>query len=538
MIRVSDIKVGMNKENRLLDLMAKSLSVKPSDIKEFSIVRKSLDARKKDNIHLCLSVDVTLDSALENKLIKRNKNVTKSEPELVYKVPSVNDFNGTSPVVVGMGPAGLFCALSLAKAGLKPIVIERGMPVDDRTVAVNEYWETGILNTECNVQFGEGGAGTFSDGKLNTTVKDKSGIKNYCLNTLVEFGANPDIKYDYKPHIGTDILSKVVKNIREEIISLGGKVYFNTKLNEIKYDDVKVSSIIVLDQATNEIREIKCSDVILAIGHSARDTFEEISKYLKVEPKPFAIGFRVIHSQKLINESQYCDNYEDVYGEMPSSPYKLTYKSESGRGVYSFCMCPGGYVVNASSEEGELCVNGMSYSGRDGEYANSAIIVQIGPEDFGSKDALAGMYYQRDLEKKAFDISNGKIPVESFVDFKDKKLSDNIGPVNPLMAIKGQWEYADVHTIMPEYINNSFVEGMEYFEGKIKGFAKSNPLIAGIESRTSSPIKILRNEEYVSNINGIYPCGEGAGYAGGITSAAMDGVKVADAIINKYKLEV
>jgi uncharacterized FAD-dependent dehydrogenase len=453
-------------------------------------------------------------------------------------------------VVIGMGPAGLFCAYYLAKAGFPVLVLERGKCVEERTKDVLSFWESGRLHTQSNVQFGEGGAGTFSDGKLNTVVKDKDGRNAQVLRTFVAFGAPEKITYDAKPHIGTDVLTKIVRNMREEIIRLGGEVRFESCMTQISIEEGCVRAICV-----NGAEWISCSQVVLAIGHSARDTFEMLyEKEVPMEQKPFAVGLRVEHPQVDINRSQY--GPEDA-GALGAAPYKVIGKGQNGRAVYSFCMCPGGYVVNASSEEGYTAVNGMSYSGRDGNNANSAIVVAVGPDDFGSEHPLAGMYFQRDLEKKAFALGEGKIPVQRYGEFRAQVLrnrADDCQDDRNTFAgagacagadadagasvfqpqCKGAYKWANVSEILPRECNEAFVDGMESFGRQIQGFDRPDAILSGVESRTSSPVRILRDISLESEIKGLYPCGEGAGYAGGITSAAMDGLRVAEAIARRY----
>ena len=397
---------------------------------------------------------------------------------------------------------------------------------------MEHFWRTGELNSESNVQFGEGGAGTFSDGKLNTMVKDPNGKIRFVLETFVKAGADPEILYSYKPHIGTDRLIQVVARMREEILALGGTICFNTRL----------ADILPPKDGTYELKVIKNGEqpftmetnlLVLAIGHSARDTFEMLKERgFIMEPKAFAVGVRVEHPQQLINTAMYG---EHCPYDMPPSPYKLTHRLENGRGVYSFCMCPGGYVVNASSQEGMLAVNGMSYQDRGSHNANSAIVVTVTPEDFGDKDVLSGIRYQQKLEKKAFQAGQGRIPLQRFADFKKGVPSLRIGAISPEM--KGAYVPANVRAIFPEEIAASLEAGISSFDQKLHGFADPDTLISGVESRTSSPVRILRDESLVSNLPGIYPCGEGAGYAGGITSAALDGIRVAEAIASKFSID-
>nr|WP_051464951.1 NAD(P)-binding protein [Butyrivibrio sp. FCS014] len=535
---------------------AKILRIDAGQIGSLEIVKHSIDARKKPELYDVYVIDVSLRGAeggKEAQIVKkcRDRNVSVVEEkkydfrEKVEKLAGNRDAGkfetgnaaiGTSKagkiVIVGAGPAGLFCGYELAKHGYKPIIIERGADVDKRSKIVEKFWESGQLDLKTNVQFGEGGAGTFSDGKLNTMVKDKEGRGAEALKIFVENGAPERIKYESKPHIGTDILKSVVKNIRNEIIDCGGQVLFETQLTELVTDaDGRIAAV----KANNE-SVIECDAAVLAIGHSARDTFAMLKeKQVDMQPKPFAVGFRVEHPQSLINKSQYGVDAPEI---LPAAPYKLTTTTGAGRGVYSFCMCPGGYVVNASSEEGRLCVNGMSYSKRDGKNANSAIIITVDPKDFGSDDVLAGVEFQRKLEKKAFDLAKGKIPVEYYGDFKkafgslnsNQDSSSNIGDsFTPQM--KGAYEFAAVHEILPNDLNEAFVEGMENFGRTIKGYNDDHALVSGVESRTSSPVRINRGDDGQSlNIKGLFPCGEGAGYAGGIMSAAMDGIRTAELV--------
>lgn len=531
MIKVDSFKIKPQKNINVISEFCGRYNIAKKYIKSFKICKKSVDARKKDNIYYLFSFIVELNGSLEKKLVSSNKNISFCKEHLIYNNISNYKYNESKIFIIGEGPAGLFCAYLLALAGLKPQIIERGKDVDKRYKDVLNLWDNLKLNTNSNVQFGEGGAGTFSDGKLNTGVKDKEGRNDYVLNTFVKFGAPDCITYDAKPHIGSDILRQVVKNMRNEIIKLGGNVYFETQFIDFKEKDNKVESITLYDLKTNKTYEQKCDYLVLALGHSARDTFQMLyNKNIKLEQKPFAMGLRVIHKQEFINKAQYGDNYADIYEDLPESPYKLTTRVSDGRGVYSFCMCPGGYVVNASSEKESLCVNGMSNSKRDSRYANSAVIVQVSPEDFGSKSPLAGVELQRKIEKNAYKLCNGLIPVQNFDDFVEDKASDQ-SDINPDEAILGKWSYTNLSSVFPEFIKIGIIEGMNNFNQIIDNFSTVNPLLCGVESRTSSPIKIVRSELLCSDIVNLYPCGEGAGYAGGIMSAAIDGLKVAEKIL-------
>lgn len=534
MIRINQIKMNLTDgEDRLTIKAAALLRLRPEDIRSLKIVKKSIDARHKPDIKYVYSVNVTVknEKKINRRLFNNNIFFTK---EKKYSMPKAGDEKlFDSPVIVGMGPAGLFCGYFLAKAGYRPLIIERGECVEDRKRTVESFWRGEALNTESNVQFGEGGAGTFSDGKLNTVVKDKDGKHMEVLETFVKFGAKPEITYVNKPHIGTDILYDIVKNIRQEIIRLGGKVKFNTKLTDIHTENGKINSITVKSTAKGgdgSSENINCQVLVLALGHSARDTFEMLEeKKLQMEPKSFAVGVRVEHPQSMINKKMYGTEAHEL---LEAADYKVTYNTQDSRGVYSFCMCPGGYVVNASSEEKRLAVNGMSYSGRDGSNANSAIIVTVTPEDYGKESPLDGMYFQRSLEEKAYTEGKGAVPVQRFEDFEKNRCSEGLGSVMP--TIKGEYRLSNLRNIFPEYISSSLIEGIHGFSRQIADFDMPDAVMSGVESRTSSPVRINRDDKFESGIKGIYPCGEGAGYAGGITSAAMDGIRVFEAIMLKY----
>ncbi len=521
MINVRQIKLEVTKVsiNNLYYKVAKKLRIKESDIKELKIFRKSIDARDKNNIYYIYEVSILADN--EDKILNLKDNDIYKTPSLEYVMPNIGaEKLEYSPVVVGSGPAGLFTAYILALKGYKPIVIERGEEVLKRVETVNKFWQTGKLNKESNVSFGEGGAGTFSDGKLNTCVSDKNNRIRKVFETFIECGADESILYDYKPHIGTDVLVDVVKKLRNKIIDLGGTFLYNSCLTNIIIENNQVKKIII-----NNKDEINTNILVLAIGNSARDTFRLLKDLgLNIESKNFAVGFRIIHKQDLIDESQFGNKYASI---LSPATYKLTYQASNNRAVYSFCMCPGGYVVNSSSEDGKLAINGMSYFKRNSGYANSAIVVSVRKDDF--KDPIE---FQRDIEKKAHEVGNGKIPVQTLKDFYNNEVTDNIS----ISSIKGNYQYSNLNNILPGYLTNSIKQALRYFDTKIKGFASDDAVLCAVESRTSSPIRINRDLNYESNIKGIYPCGEGAGYAGGITSSAVDGIKVAEAIISKYRM--
>jgi uncharacterized FAD-dependent dehydrogenase len=505
----------------------------------YHIVKKSIDARKKPELFLVYTVHVSMDN--EASILKKTKNASISivKPKQ-YQLPvSGVEECAHPPLIIGAGPAGLFATFVLVEAGFHPILIERGKPVEERQKDVEKFWETGILDTNSNVQFGEGGAGTFSDGKLNTVVKDPANRNHYVLQTFVRFGAPENILFENKPHIGTDILCTVIANMRNYILEKGAQIYFETCAKDFIIQNQQITKVICDNQ-----KEFEVSAVVLALGHSARDTFQTLHHLeLPMEAKNFAVGFRVEHPQQMINDALYGKQNID----MPAAPYKMTSNFPNGRGVYSFCMCPGGYVVNSSSEEERLVVNGMSYSDRNSSTANSAIIVSVDEDDFinphfykdgaeyllQKKDALSGMRFQQALEKKAYQLAMGKIPQQLYGDFCENTCSTSYGEFES--NTKGDTSFVNLRGLLSADMEESFIGGMEHFARIIPDFNRRDAILSGIESRTSSPIRILRDENFESEIKGIYPCGEGAGFAGGITSAAMDGIRVAEAIIKKYK---
>lgn len=532
MIRINQVTLPVDHtEKELEQKLRKLLRLNKNEHFTYTINKRSIDARKKPDLFYHYTVDCVVPDEKQT-VRKMDKSKCKAAEDVPYRFPQ----SGTRPskhrpVIIGTGPAGLFCGLMLARHGYRPILLERGMDVDARRQDVERFWQTGVLNPDSNVQFGEGGAGTFSDGKLNTLVKDKDGRNRQVLRMFVEAGADPSILYDNKPHIGTDVLISIVKHMREEIRMLGGEVRFCAEVTGILQDDGCVSGVLV-----NEKEKLPCNIVVLAIGHSARNTFQMLyDSKIPMEQKEFAAGFRVEHKQAVINQAQY--GREDP-SPLGAAPYKVTAQTENGRGVYSFCMCPGGYVVNASSEKGRLAVNGMSYSGRSGENANSAIIVSVRKSDFGSDHPLAGIAFQRELEKRAFDAGNGKIPVQRLGDLRDSfhsgKMSESDHETTLQPSMKGQYYFTDLTGILPGEMTESFLEAMAQFGHVIKGFDADDVLVSAVESRTSSPVRIPRDETMQSTLRGLYPCGEGAGYAGGITSAAMDGIRVAEAIASEF----
>jgi len=534
--RIEQLKLPITyTEQDLKTAICKEMKVAEQELVDYQIIRRSLDARKKSEIHYSFLIDVQVsnEKKIQKQLGKLKRVSISQETKYQYRISGMQKMKHR-PVIVGAGPAGLFCAYFLAKCGYRPILIERGDTIKNRTTRVEKFWKDNSLDVESNVQFGEGGAGTYSDGKLNTMVKDTNGRIKEVLSTFVSFGAPAEILYLNKPHIGTDKLRIVIKNMREEIERLGGTCLFRTKLTGLELEELKEQRTQLSGIVVNDHELLECETLVLALGHSARDTFSMLyQNKLQMEKKAFAIGVRMEHPQQLINENQ----YGECSTSLPAADYKLTYTTQEGRGVYSFCMCPGGFVVNASSEEGRLAVNGMSNYDRSERNANSAIVVAVKPEDFvyyGQVEdtPLAGMEFQRQLETLAYRTGKGQIPVQMYTDFKERKASRGLGAIIP--NTKGGYCLADLHECLPEFIGNSILEAMPEFAKRIPGFDRPDTVLEGVESRTSSPIRILRDENLESNIAGIYPCGEGAGYAGGIVSAAADGLRVFEAIIKKY----
>ena len=536
MIRINQLKLNIkHSEADLKEKILKTLRIGEDALLSYEIKKQSLDARKKPELYYVYAVDVKVKSPSSVKKRVRNKNVLFKENPLPYQIKA----DGTQvlhhrPVIIGTGPAGLFCGYQLSALGYRPILLERGACVEERLKAVERFWETGELDPNCNVQFGEGGAGTFSDGKLNTLVHDSSGRGQKVLELFAEHGAPKEILYQNKPHIGTDVLSLVVKNMRNAIISMGGEVRFLTQvtdiLSESEGEGRRLAALKVYDHAAGKAYTLKTDIAVLAIGHSARDTFAMLQKNeIPMEAKSFAVGVRMEHPQAMIDEFQYGMKND---GSLPPASYKLTENLSSGRGVYTFCMCPGGYVVNASSEPGRLAVNGMSYHDRGGLNANSAVIVTVTPKDYGETGVLAGMEFQRRLEEAAYRLGKGRIPVQLLEDFCKDRPSKGPGEILPQM--KGACVFSNVREIFPPELAMALEEGIRSFDRKIKGYSRPDALVSGVESRTSSPVRIHRDESMQSTLFGLYPCGEGAGYAGGITSAAMDGLKTAESIARKY----
>ena len=550
-IRNIKMKIGYT-EDDLIRVIIKKLR---TDSFKYKIIKESLDSRYHNDIHYLLTVGVFCEN--EKKVLNsvHDKNIMLTN-ERKYCFPHIintevreflDDAPEFRPVIIGAGPAGYFAAIKLCDAGFRPIILERGHSVEKRVEDVNAFWKDSKLNPESNVCYGEGGAGTFSDGKLNTGNKDKAGYFKEVLETFVRFGADESVAYKAKPHIGTDQLRFILINMRNYILSHGGDIRFGHKLlgitheteistfgyeSELPIYELDIAAEDGLDDSGEKLYHIKTHGLILAIGHSARDTYEMLdSRGFTMERKSFAMGVRVEHKSETINKAMYGENYLEHYGDgLPNADYKLVYHTAGGRDVFSFCMCPGGYVVNSATEEDSIVINGMSYSGRSGENSNSAIVVSVTPDDFPGDDVLAGAELQRRLERSAYKEGNGSIPLQLYGDFAGGKLSEKLGSISP--EIKGSWSFADLRKVLPDYMTESIIEAMKYYGTRIKGFDDRDTVITAIESRTSSPVRILRNKDDMmcTCFPGIIPSGEGAGYAGGITSAAADGIKSAEAM--------
>lgn len=528
MLRLVNIKLPADKKitkEILLKKASKILRIPKNKIKKINISKQSIDSRNKKAVLYVLSADVELINKNDEKYALKQKNVFEVKP-FCYEIPKKN--SDIKPIVIGFGPAGMLASLILAKSGLKPIVFERGKSVENRQKDIEFFFKTGILNTESNIQFGEGGAGTFSDGKLTTGIKDKR--INYVLEEFVKAGAPKEILYLSKPHIGTDKLIHMVKNIRKQIEELGGKIYFEHKLEDIIIKNNKISEVVIKNE--KELFSVNTDNIILAIGHSARDTFEMLAKKpILILQKPFSVGVRIEHNQEMINKSQ----YGEFAKYLPSADYKLAVHLKNGRSAYTFCMCPGGYVVAAASEEKMLVTNGMSYYSRNGKNSNSALLIGVYPSDFKSDSPLSGVEFQRNLEHKAYIAGGGNFsaPIQTVGDILADKKSSEIFDIKPTYA--PNTTPADMSKIFPDYIYESIKMGITEMDKKINGFAYKGAVLTAVESRSSSPVRIERSDSLSSSVEGIYPCGEGCGYAGGIVSAAVDGIKCAEAIIEKIK---
>lgn len=526
MIRIHNLKTSLDNRGEVLPLVLKKLRLPESSVRSLHIYKEAIDARHKGSIQFVYTVDVAIDG--EELILKRNRDADVAPaPELEYTpVRKGSTVLASRPVIVGAGPAGLFAGLLLAEMGFKPLLLERGDDVDRRAAVVDDFWRSGRLNPRTNVQFGEGGAGTFSDGKLTTNIKDPRCRK--VLKELVAAGAPMDILYSYKPHVGTDILRDVVKAIRLRIVALGGEVKFNAHVTDIQVNRGSVTGAVV-----NHHETLPAEVLIVALGHSARDTFSMLlEKGVSIVPKPFSIGARIEHPQAVVDEAQY--GSAAGHKNLGAADYKLSHHSVLGRSAYTFCMCPGGLVVAAASEEGGVVTNGMSEHARNRPNANSALLVGVSPEDFGDSHPLAGAKFQRHWEERAFKLggSSYRAPAQTVADFMAGRPSTQWGKVTP--SYQPGVEPADLTKCLPDYVVATMRDAIEVFGRKLKGFSFPSAVLTGVETRSSSPIRINRGEDGESNIAGLYPAGEGAGFAGGIVSAAVDGLRIAECIIMKY----
>ena len=531
MLRIRELSLSpeQDRPEKLRKLAAEALGVSVREIQGLSVVRRSIDARRQNRVRLLYTVDVRIP---EEEAVLANAGKTVSAlPEESYALPKPRRAPDCRPVVAGFGPAGMFIALALAEAGLRPLVLERGSSVEERSETVRRFREQGILDPDCNVQFGEGGAGTFSDGKLNSGIGGRE--TGYLLRRFVEFGAKERILWDAAPHVGTDVLQTVVRNLRERILSLGGEVRFNTSLTDLKIDRGFLRGIVAGSGPRRE--ELPCTELFLAVGHSARDTLEMLlARGAALEPKPFAMGVRIEHLQREIDRSRY--GPWAGHPALGPAPYKLAVHLPEGTGVYTFCMCPGGYVMAAASEEETVVTNGMSYSGRAGENANSAVLVSLRPEQFPEKDPLGGMRWQRALEQVAFRCGGGTYaaPVQRLGDFLDRRASSGAGSIRPSYLPGVRW--GDLDRVLPGLIAAPLRQAFPLLDKRLQGFAVRDAVLTGPETRSSSPVRILRGKDFQAvGIAGLYPCGEGAGWAGGIVSAAADGLRCASAYLEHLR---
>ena len=519
MLRIANVKVGLGKTD-YKKVVSQTLNIREKNIKNVKLVKQSVDARR-DNVHFICSFDFDADN--EDMLLRKYKQLSKVE-EYEYHIPSKTD---DKVVVVGSGPAGLFCAYVLSEAGNEVVVIERGGAIEQRVKDVENLMNNGILNPKSNIAFGEGGAGTFSDGKLTTGVKNER--LHYILNTFVNHGAPSDILYLAKPHIGTDYLRKVIVAMRKTMENRGVKFLFNTLFTGFDYDNQKYT---VHVENEGKCSSIESDCLVLAIGHSARDTYEYLyQKGIPMEQKPFAVGVRIEQLQETINKMQYKKSYNSPY--LKAAPYKLAVQTSEKRGIYTFCMCPGGVVVPSMHEENSLCVNGMSYYARDKVNANSAVLINVKTTDFNSDHPLAGIEFQRELESKAFVLGGScyKAPVQLVEDYKNNVVTTSLKAIEPSYPIG--YTFADLNLLFPEFINRNLKEGFDLMNKKMPGFIDENTIITGVEARSSAPVRLTRNDDFESSISRLYPIGEGAGYAGGIMSAALDGILCAERILKK-----
>lgn len=523
MIRIQNIPLPIGGGREQLKMYAaKLLGIHPEDLLDLSLARQSIDARKKSDIHYVCAINVTADR--EDSLVRRaaNPNISLLTPT-PYALPAVRRASPLPPVVVGMGPAGLFAALYLARNGIPSIVLERGRPVEARGMDVERFWSTGVLDPSSNVQFGEGGAGTFSDGKLTTGIHDPR--ISTVLQSLVDAGAPEDILYQHKPHIGTDILRRVVRNMREELLRLGCEIRFGHKLDGISAKNRLLSSLHVA--GPEGPYDLPCDTLVLAPGHSARDTFQMLlAGGVPLAAKPFAIGVRIEHRQAAVSQAQFGPGW----ARLPAADYKLSCHLPNGRSAYTFCVCPGGEVVAAASEPGRLVTNGMSRRARDGACINGGFLVGVSPADFSGGHPLAGIDFQAHWEEAAFHLGGGdfRAPAQTVADFLAGQPSRNMGCIEP--TYRPGITPSDLSQCLPGFVVDTLRAALPLLDRKLHGFAAPEAVMTGVETRSSSPIRILRDETFQSAIRGLYPCGEGAGYAGGITSAAVDGIRVSEAI--------
>lgn len=526
MIRLHQIIVGLDQRgdlDALKQACGERLHIQTSDILDLRIYRESIDARK-DPICFSYIIDVSLK---EEKRCLRRK-YAEATPDLAYHLPIKGKQQGEGRIIVaGFGPAGMFAALLLAQLGYRPLVLERGAAMAERMEKVTQFWQKGILDSNANVQFGEGGAGTFSDGKLTTRSKDLRSHK--VLEELVRFGAPKEILYEAHPHIGTDLLRDIVVNIRKEILRLGGEIRFHSALTDLDIQNDTIRAVI------SESERIPCKALLMAVGHSARGTFELLRKRaVMMEQKSFAVGVRVEHSQSLIDKAQ----YKEYAGHpnLKAAEYRLAYTTSKQRGVYTFCMCPGGSVVMSSSEVGGIVVNGMSEHARDKENANSAVLVQVNPDDVGI-DLLDGIYFQRHLERAAYALGEQPYhaPIQRMEDFMKLRKSSEIGRVHP--SVRPGYTLCDLHSILPQFVSEALLEAFPVFDRRLRGFLYPDAILTGVETRSSSPLRVLRDRQTLISLshNNLYPSGEGAGYAGGIVSAAIDGLRCAEKIIERFQ---
>ena len=522
--RLANIKLPLGEsEEELRKIARRALKCNPA---YFRIVKKSLDARDKGNIFYVYTIEFAA----------KELSSAQIEPA-VERLPKEKQPDKNKPVlIVGAGPAGLFCALRLLKRGIAPLLIERGESVERREKTLRTFHETGVLNTESNVSFGEGGAGTFSDGKLNTGTHVKE--NDEVLREFIRFGAPEEIAYLNKPHIGSDKLKTVVKNMREYLLANGACVLFNARLTNLKIENGKIAQaeITYRENDSSRTETIDVSALVLAVGHSARDTFEMLQKRgVPMEPKPFAVGVRIEHRQRDMDLAQ----YKEAAGTpgLPPTSYKLSCHTEKGRGVFSFCVCPGGEVVAAASEEKRVVTNGMSEFARDGENINGGLLVSVTPEDFPSGDTLAGVQFQRELEDAAYRLGGGNYaaPAQRVEDFLKHRPSTGAGKVVPTYLPSVRW--CDLHGCLPPFVCEALEEGLPMLGRKLRGFDAPDAVLTAVETRSSSPVRIVRDNTYQTALRGLYPCGEGAGYAGGIMSAAADGLRVAEMILEELSHE-